>query len=65
MEVILATAFGQKIEILQGEANDLTRAAKAVIDGFSHLRGPMLLAAILGELYMSLHISAACQFKAV
>ena len=50
MEVILATAFGQKIQILQGEANDLTRAAKAVIDGFSQLRGSLLLAAILGEL---------------
>ena len=52
MEVILATAFGQKIEILQGEANDLTRAAKGVIDGFSelHVQVCMILAAVLGEL---------------
>ena len=52
MEVILATAFGQKVQILQGEANELTKAAKSVIDGFSQLhgRGPLLLALILGEL---------------
>ena len=50
MEVILATAFGQKIQILQGEATDLTRAAKTVIDGFSDLKAPMMLAFVLGEL---------------
>ena len=58
MEVILATAFGQKIQILRGEATDLTKAAKTVIDGFYEIKRPMFIAFVLGELiYPNLNLS--------
>ena len=43
METILAAAFGRQVNVMQGEADDLTRAAAAVFKNLQQRLNPVKL----------------------